>query len=134
MYIILIHIHVDGAASGNPGRGGIGIVIKADNIISEYSLSLGDVSNHEAEFLAVLHALRICAKHFPQRILAFQSDSQLVVQAIEKGYVKNASFKEILDEILKVSINFPHFFIKWVPNEQNKHADRLAKEAIRKQK
>jgi ribonuclease HI len=53
-----------------------------------YAFSLGILSNHEAEFYAVIHALIVCKEKFPDEILAFRSDSQLVVDAIEKNYIR----------------------------------------------
>src|SRR5699024_5047760 len=97
------------------------------------SLSLGLVSNHEAEFLAVIHALKICQEQFTNKMIAIQSDSQIVVNAIENNYVKNPLFKPFLDEIKILSKSFPYVFVKWVPNVQNKHADHLARKAIQMQ-
>lgn len=125
----MIKVFTDGATSGNPGLSGAGIIIKSTEQQQEYSLALGVLSNHEAEFHAILEALKICEKAFPDEILSFQSDSQLVVQAIENKFVKNTLYKPILQMILDKAANFPHFFIKWIPTKQNK-ADQLAKQAI----
>lgn len=129
----MIEIQVDGASKGNPGLSGAGVVIKSDGHIWEYSFPLGIISNHEAEFIAVIKALEICQRKFPHTVLAFQSDSQIVVDSIEKNYVKNPAFKSLLDEINELKQSFVHFFIKWIPSRQNKHADQLARAAIRKQ-
>lgn len=129
----MVDIHIDGAATGNPGLSGAGIVINGHGKITEYSIPLGLKSSHEAEFLAVIRALQICEVEFPGEILAIQSDSQIVVDAIEKNYVKNPIFQPLLEEIMQRADNFSYFFIKWIPRQQNKHADRLAKEAIQKQ-
>jgi len=129
----LIEILVDGASKGNPGISGAGIVIKKDNHIHEYSIPLGVISNHEAEFLAVIKALEICQEKYPNNMLAFQTDSQIVVDAIEKDYVKNPVFKPLLTEITSLKESFSLFFIKWIPSNQNKHADRLARAAIQTQ-
>src|SRR5690625_357782 len=72
--IELIHVQVDGASRGNPGLSGVGIVIKHNGIIDEYSIPLGIYSNHEAEFLAIIHALDICIVSYPNNMLAFQTD------------------------------------------------------------
>lgn len=126
----MIEIHVDGASKGNPGISGAGIVIKTDNELYEYSFPLGIVSNHEAEFLALIKALKICEQKFPHALVAVQTDSQIVVDSIEKKYVKNPLFKPLLEQINELKHSFSLFFIKWIPSEQNKHADRLAREAI----
>lgn len=130
----MINVLIDGATSKQSQKSGAGIVIKANGNVFEYAIPLGNITNHEAEFLALFKALQICARDFPEQIIAVQSDSQLVVQAIEKKYVKNELYQSIFNEIIKLADTFPYFFIKWIPNEQNKHADRLAKQAIAKTK
>lgn len=129
----MIEIQVDGASRGNPGISGVGIVIKDNGQVNEYSFPLDVVSNHEAEFLAVIKALKICQVNYQDRILAFQTDSQIVVDAIEKEYVKNPLFKPLLAKIIELKQPFSFVFIKWIPSEQNKHADRLAREVIHRQ-
>lgn len=126
----MIEIQVDGASKGNPGISGAGVVIKHNGQISEYSFPLGVMSNHEAEFLAVIKALELCQRKFPHSVLAFQTDSQIVVDSIEKKYVKNPLFKPLLAEINELQTTFSLFFIKWIPSEQNKRADQLARAAI----
>lgn len=129
----MIEVYTDGASSGNPGRSGAGIYIKANGKKHEYSIPLGTTTNHEAEFLAVIKALDICTTLFPDEILSFRSDSQLVVDAVLNEQTKNKAFQPLLATILDKASIFPHFFIKWIPSAQNIHADRLAKQAIRKQ-
>lgn len=129
----MFEIQVDGASKGNPGSSGVGIVIKNNGEVKEYSLPLGIHSNHEAEFLAVIKALEICLDEFSHEgMIAFQTDSQIVVDAMEKNYVKNEQFKPLLEQITALTANFSYVFIKWIPSEQNKHADRLAREAIQR--
>ncbi len=126
----MIEVYTDGASRGNPGISGAGVYIKANGNHFEYAYPLGTMSNHEAEFHAVLKALDICIDKFPGEILSFHSDSQTVVDAVEKNYSKNKQFKHLLDEIIKKSIVFPYFFMKWIPSKQNYHADQLARKAI----
>lgn len=129
----MIEVYTDGASSGNPGMSGAGVYIKAGGKIYEYSFPLGMYSNHEAEFAAVIKALEICKEHFPGEILSLRSDSRLVVDAIEKDFTKNQSFRPLLEEINKEASHFPYFFIKWIPEKQNGHADHLARKGIRMQ-
>lgn len=132
--IELIEVYTDGATNEKLGVSGAGVYIKVNGQTYEYSYSLPKMSNHEAEFTAVLKALEICEEKFPNEILSFQTDSQIVVNAIEKSYVKNALFKPLLTEIMEKAATFPYLFIKWIPSKQNLHADRLAKKAIYMQK
>jgi len=130
----LIEVFTDGASRGNPGMSGAGIYIKTGEQIIQHRIALGLLSNHEAEFYAVEKALHYCAEHFPDEILSFYTDAQVVVDTIEKGFTKNPSYKKVLASILHLSKTFPYFFIKWIPNKQNFHADKLAKQAIHQQR
>ncbi|ASN04476.1 RNase H family protein [Virgibacillus necropolis] len=129
----MIEVYTDGASSGNPGTSGAGIYIKASGKIYEYSIPLAKMSNHEAEFHAVMKALEICRESFLGQILSFRSDSKLVVDVIEKDFTKNQTFLPLLAKIREDASHFPYFFIKWIPEKSNKHADRLARKAIRMQ-
>lgn len=130
----MIEVFTDGASSGSPGISGAGVYIKVDKQIKEYSIPLPMMTNHEAEFHAVIHGLDICIELYRGEIIALQSDSQLVIQGIEKRFVKNKQYRHLLDEILQRITYFPHVFAKWIPGKQNFHADRLAKKAIQQQK
>jgi len=129
----LIIIHTDGASSGNPGKSGAGIFINHNGVVIEKSIPLEIMSNHEAEFWAVIHALDICEEKFPREVLSFRTDSKIVVDTMEKDYTRNEAFLPLLEEIRKRSDSFPYIFIKWIPTEQNKHADQLAKRALFKE-
>lgn len=126
----LIEVYTDGASSGNPGVSGAGIYIKASGKIYEYSFPLEEMSNHEAEFHAVIKALAISKANFQGEILSFRSDSKLVVDVIEKDFTKNQTFLPFLLKIREEARSFPYFFIKWIPDKSNKHADQLARKAI----
>lgn len=125
----MIEIYTDGASRGNPGPSGAGIYLKTAEGNEAYAIPLTTMTNHEAEFHAVLEALRICYEQFPGEILSFRSDSKIVVQAMENDYVKNELFQPLLAEIQKLKAAFPYVFIKWIPSNQNSNADRLAKQA-----
>lgn len=130
----MIEVFTDGASSGHPGISGAGIYLVSKHGKQSYSIPLKTMTNHEAEFHAVIHALDICGEKFPNEIISLQSDSQLVVQAIEKNYVKNKQYQPLLEIIRHKSAQFSYVFTKWIPSKQNHHADRLAKQAIQQQK
>lgn len=127
----MIEVYTDAASKGNPGESGVGIHIKAGEITSNHIFSLGFLSNHEAEFHAVIKALEICQEQYPGEILSFRSDSRVVVDVISEDHTKNQNFLPLLKDIQKLAEPFPYFFIKWIPEKQNKQADQLAKSAIR---
>jgi ribonuclease HI len=128
----LIEVYVDGATAGNPGLSGAGIFIKGNGENLHYSIPLGNMTNHEAEYHALIKGLEICLeKNF--RVVSFRTDSQLVDHAIEKEYVKNPEFAPLLAKALELSKQFDLFFLKWIPSSQNKVADELARKAIKQQ-
>ncbi|MFS0645842.1 RNase H family protein [Siminovitchia sp. 179-K 8D1 HS] len=126
----MIEIYIDGASAGDPGPSGAGIFIKNEGKGEQYAIPLGIASNHEAEFLALIKALELCLGE-KNAIISVRSDSALVVDAIEKRFVKNKKYTHLLDQALRLTEQFNLFFIKWVPSKENKKADELAKQAIR---
>jgi ribonuclease HI len=129
----LFEVYIDGASAGNPGPSGAGIFIKGHGTAEKYSLPLGVMSNHEAEYHALIKALEICIERgFSDSIVSFRTDSELVNKAVEKEFVKNKLYSPLLDEVLHLSSKFHLFFMKWIPSVENKIADELARLAIRK--
>lgn len=57
---MMIEVYIDGATAGNPGPSGAGILIKGNGEHHRYAIALGTMTNHEAEYHALLHALKIC--------------------------------------------------------------------------
>ncbi|MCM3738121.1 reverse transcriptase-like protein [Bacillus cytotoxicus] len=127
----MIEVYIDGASKGNPGPSGAGVFIKGVQPPVQLAVPLGMMSNHEAEYHALLTALKYCTEH-NYKIVSFRTDSQLVERAVEKQYVKNPLYAPLLDEALKMIQQFDLFFIKWIPSSQNKAADELARKAIKK--
>lgn len=126
----MIEVYIDGASAGNPGPSGAGIFIKANGEILRYSIPLGNMSNHEAEYYAFIKALEICLER-GFKTVSFRTDSELVNRAVEKEFVKNPVYKPLLDQAVKLTREFDLFFMKWIPSKMNKNADELARKAIR---
>ncbi len=126
----MIEVYIDGASAGNPGPSGIGIFIKNNGQVEKHSIPLGPLTNHEAEFWALIKALEICRDH-SYSIISVRSDSSLVVDSVEKEFVRNEKYTPLLEAVLQLSKSFDLFFIKWIPARENKKADELAKKAIR---
>lgn len=127
---MLFEVYIDGASAGNPGPSGAGIFIKGEGEVFRYSIPLGVMSNHEAEYHAFIKALEICLeKGFS--VVSFRTDSQLVNAAIEKEFVKNKLYAPLLEKALMLAGQFELFFMKWIPSSENKTADDLARKAVR---
>lgn len=81
----MIRIFTDGAAQGNPGRGGYGVVLKFNHAEKELSDGFRLTTNNRMELLAVIIGLEAIKKEgIPVTIY---SDSKYVVDAVEKGWI-----------------------------------------------
>ena len=129
----MLEVYIDGASAGNPGPSGIGIFIKGEGHHLKINEYIGETNNHIAEFTALIRALEE-AKKLGSTLVSVRSDSKIVVASVEKQYVKNEDFKPLLEKVIHLSEQFPLFFIKWIPESENKAADALAREAIQKAK
>ncbi|ADU30468.1 reverse transcriptase-like protein [Evansella cellulosilytica] len=126
----MIEVYIDGGSAGNPGPSGAGVFINNNGQLIRKAFPLHVMSNHEAEFQAIIKALTLC-KELGFRVISIRTDSQVLENALEKKYVKSEKFRFLLDEALKqMDHDFDHVFVKWIPSKQNKEADQLAKKAI----
>ncbi|OIJ12814.1 ribonuclease HI [Anaerobacillus arseniciselenatis] len=126
----MIEVYIDGASTGNPGLAGAGIFIKANGKVEHYSIPLGEMTSHEAEFWALIKALEICIDK-GYKVVSFRTDSKVVDDAIEARYAKREPFASLINKALPSIDQFDLFFLKWIPGKNNATADRLAKQAIR---
>ncbi len=133
-------IYTDGACSGNPGPGGYGIVMMYKGHRKEMAQGYKLTTNNRMELLAVIIALE-SLKYDGCEVMVY-SDSQYVVNAIEKGWLKNW-IKKNFDKIKNPDlwIRFYRAFQKhkvkfiWVKshhtNTENNRCDELAVAASR---
>ncbi len=127
-------IHTDGGARGNPGHAGIGAVLKnvEKEVVAKISEYIGIATNNQAEYLAVLGAIKK-AKELEAEELEFFCDSELVVKQLNKEYkVKNKDLAQIFVQIYNLSLGFQKVSFSHVFREQNHEADELVNIAIDK--
>lgn len=125
-------IYTDGGARGNPGPAGIGVVIynSQKKVIKKYKGFLGTKTNNEAEYMAVLQALKKAEGIKADEIQIFM-DSELVARQLNSIYkVKQPHLQELLLQVRNLEQNFHKVSYQHVPREKNKSADRLVNEAI----
>ena len=82
-----ITIYTDGAARGNPGPGGYGVVLLSGQYRKELSEGYELTTNNRMELLAVITGLE--ALKIDQSQVTVYSDSKYVVDAVEKGWIWN---------------------------------------------
>jgi ribonuclease HI len=82
-----IHLYTDGASRGNPGPGGYGCILISGSHRKELSQGYRLTTNNRMELLAVIAGLEAIKKNtLPVTVF---SDSQYVVNSVEKGWLKN---------------------------------------------
>lgn len=130
----IVKIYTDGCSRGNPGPAGIGILIinndgREIKRISEY---IGEATNNIAEYRAILRAVNECESRKIDEAIFF-TDSELIVNQLNKSYkVKDEKIKTLYVKLLNKLINFKNWSIKHIPREDNKIADSLANQALKK--
>lgn len=83
----MITVYTDGAAKGNPGPGGYGIVMIFGKHRKEFSEGFRNTTNNRMELLSVIKALEsLKTDKYPVTIF---SDSKYVVDSVEKGWIWN---------------------------------------------
>lgn len=130
-----IEIYTDGAARGNPGRGGYGVVLKFNQHRKELSEGFRLTTNNRMELLAVIKALEALTK--PDLEVIIYSDSKYVIDSVEKKWVfgwvkKNFKGKKNADlwiqflDLYKLH-NISFIWVKGhAGNPENERCDELA--------
>lgn len=129
----MLEVFVDAATAGSPKVSAVGVFIKGEGHLIQWSEFAGEMDNHQAEFLALVKGLEL-AKELKSDFLSIKSDSKVTVEAFEKGFVKNPLYKPLLAQALELANSFEYCFIKWIPDSQNRAADDLARKKLRSHK
>lgn len=140
------HVYTDGSCSGNPGPGGVGVVIldRMNTVIHTSSIFVPDTTNNQTEMLAVLVGFNYLPDDATEIII--YSDSKYVIEGMNSwligwkannwkkkgGPIKNLDLWKQLDEY-----NTNHN-VSWVKvkghadDTYNNMADELACAATRR--
>ncbi len=125
-------IYSDGAARGNPGPAGVGVVLKDEEgrIVKKVSQFIGHTTNNQAEYSALIVGLE-AALELKAESVDLLLDSQLVVNQVNGTYrVRSLDLKPFNQEALKLLQRFKRYSINYIPRERNREADSLANTAI----
>lgn len=133
-----ITIFTDGAARGNPGPGGYGVVLISGKHRKELSGGFANTTNNRMELLAVITGLE--ALKVENSEVTVYADSRYVVDAVEKGWLtgwakkqfKGRKNADLWERFLKVYRKHRVRFV-WVKGHaaipENERCDQLAVEA-----
>ena len=122
----------DGGARGNPGPAGIGFVMydTSGKLLKKFKHYLGVATNNQAEYQALIAALREANRLGFDRVVCYL-DSELVVRQLTGKYkIKEAGLKPLAAEALALTRKFLQVDFVHVPREKNKLADQLVNEVL----
>ncbi len=128
-----IHIFTDGGARGNPGpaaMGGVLIDAATGTVLDEFGIYLGETTNNQAEYRALIEALKRAKQHGATTVECFL-DSELVVEQMTGRYkVKNGGLQSLFQKAQHLAQQFENVAFRHIPREQNKQADALVNKAL----
>lgn len=127
-----IYLYTDGAASGNPGPGGYGVVLKCGEMSREISGGFRMTTNNRMEMMAVIKGLE--AIRWVGAKVEVWSDSSYVVKTMTDGW-KRRKNNDLWDRMDSLAAGFELSF-HWIKGHaghpENERCDRLAVEAYSK--
>jgi probable phosphoglycerate mutase len=126
-------VQADGGSRGNPGPAGFGAVVldaTTGAVLAERKESIGRATNNVAEYRGLIAGLEAAAELGATEV-AVQMDSKLVVEQMSGRWrIKHADMQALASTASQLRSRFGTMSFQWIPREQNKHADRLANEAM----
>ena len=131
-----ITIHTDGGSRGNPGPAAIGVVVEGLMGKKEYGEYIGKTTNNEAEYRAVIFALKkakqlIGSDKCSESMVEFFLDSELVVKQLNKEYkLKDKNIQNFFIEIWNLTFDFGGVSFRYIPREKNTEADRIVNQVL----
>jgi len=132
----VLTLDFDGGARGNPGPGGIGVVLLDEDGDAIYELGefLGHCTSNVAEYTALVRGLA-AAKVLGAKKVVVKADSELVVRQINGVYkVKSPHLKPLFQRAVALMREIGDVTISHIYREGNARADELANEAMDLQK
>lgn len=126
-------VEADGGSRGNPGPAGYGAVVSdaaTGETLVEAAEYIGVATNNVAEYRGLLAGLAAARELDPGARVHVRMDSKLVIEQMTGRWkIKHPAMKPLAAEAVRA---FPpeRVTYEWIPRERNKHADRLANEAM----
>lgn len=133
-----ITIYTDGGSRGNPGPSAVGFAFCNEEgaFFKKYSEYLGEGTNNEMEYQAVVSALKKFKALFGKKLaesseIEIKSDSELMVKQLNGEYkILEPKIQELFITLWNLRLDFKKIKFSLIPREKNKEADRLVNEAL----
>ena len=120
-------------ARGNPGPAGYGSVVWSSDhatVLAERKEAIGIATNNVAEYRGLIAGLEAAVDLRAEDVVV-QMDWKLVVEQMSGRWkVKHAAMAELHQCVPRFGLELSTIAYRWIPREKNKHADRLANEAM----
>ncbi|WP_030774322.1 bifunctional RNase H/acid phosphatase [Streptomyces sp. NRRL F-2664] len=126
-------VEADGGSRGNPGPAGYGAVVldpASGETLAERAAYIGVATNNVAEYKGLIAGLTAARDLAPDAVVLVRMDSKLVVEQMSGRWkIKHPDMKPLAAEAARI-LPRAQVTYEWIPRERNKHADRLANEAM----
>ncbi|MCX4574663.1 bifunctional RNase H/acid phosphatase [Streptomyces sp. NBC_01571] len=126
-------VEADGGSRGNPGPAGYGSVVidaATGETLTEAAEYIGFATNNVAEYRGLVAGLKAARELDPTATVRVRMDSKLVVEQMSGRWkIKHPDMKPLAAEAARI-LPPAQVSYEWIPRERNKHADRLANEAM----
>lgn len=132
--ISTLYVYSDGGCRGNPGPSAIGMVFfdENKNKIAEHKECIGDGTNNQAEYKALIKALELATAHCRKKLICF-SDSELLIKQLSGAYrIKNEKLRELFYILKDKETAFEEIVYNHTKrtNPSIEYADKLVNEAL----
>lgn len=127
-----LNIYIDGAARGNPGPAGIGVVITDGSaaVVKNIAKYIGNTTNNVAEYTALVFGMEE-ARNLGAKELAINTDSELLAKQLGGEYkIKNPALKDLYAKVMQILKSFAEVRVNQIDRKENKGADKLANQVI----
>ncbi|MEV6682761.1 bifunctional RNase H/acid phosphatase [Streptomyces erythrochromogenes] len=126
-------VEADGGSRGNPGPAGYGAVVldpASGETLAERAEFIGVATNNVAEYKGLIAGLTAARELAADAEVLVRMDSKLVVEQMSGRWkIKHPDMKPLAAEAARI-LPRAQVTYEWIPRERNKHADRLANEAM----
>ena len=133
MTALTVVVEADGGSRGNPGPAGYGAVVRdaaTGDVLAERAAGVGVTTNNVAEYVGLIAGLQ-AALELGATDVEVRLDSKLIVEQMSgRWQVKHPALQPLAGEAAALVRQLGRVRFKWVKRELNKHADRLANEAM----
>ncbi len=134
-------IHTDGGSRGNPGAAAIGVVIESADkkLKKEYGEAIGIATNNDAEYQAVIFALKKLKTLIGKEKAAHASvevlmDSELLERQFNGHYrISDERMGRYFIQVWNLKLDYDSVTFKHIYREENKAADRMVNAALDKE-